>query len=347
MKKRKSTSVVRHAKKLKSVKLATKKHLLRKRRPIHKRVLLHPASVFMLLCVGVLLAGWTFLAGADNLTVTASVLAPLPSKSAQITYPFNQAHSTRSTITVIGDCASNTYVQLYRNGSFSGIANCGPSVTSFQILTDLSLGANQFYTRVFNITNNEGPQSTPITVWRDQSRQSPVTVQQPVKPLTINHSYQYKTYTSGKSAVWNLNISGGVLPYALTVSWGDGQTSTVVRSNSDAFDISHTYTLSGTRVWTDYTIKLTAIDSKDTVANLQLSATVTIDGSRPNNPGTTTGNGNANDAISKFIKQWVWLIWPTYGVILLMTTSFWLGEREEYVKLIRVVQHGRKRQHAR
>jgi len=291
-----------------------------------------------MLCIGVLIGGFTFRAGADNITVTASILAPLPTSAAQITYPSDQAHFMIASVNVLGSCSSDTYVQLYRNGVFSGAANCGPSVTSFQILTDLSLGANQFYTRVFNITNNEGPQSTPITVWRDQSRQSPVTVQPPGKTLTINHSYQYKTYASGKSAVWNLNISGGVLPYALTVSWGDGQTSTVVRSNSDAFNISHTYTLSGTRVWTDYTIKLTAIDSKDTVANLQLSATVTIDGSRPNNLGTTTGNGNPNGAISKFIKNWIWLIWPTYGVILLMTTSFWLGEREEYSKLIRKVK---------
>ena len=164
MKKRKSTSVVRHAKKLKSVKLATKKHLLRKRRPIHKRILLHPASVFIMLCVGVFLAGWTLIAGADNLTVTASILAPLPTRAAQITYPSNQARFTTSTISVAGDCTSNTYVQLYRNDVLSGVANCGPSITSFQIFSDLRLGANQFYTRVFNITNNEGPQSIPLTL---------------------------------------------------------------------------------------------------------------------------------------------------------------------------------------
>lgn len=446
MKKSKIASKGHRKKSARTALKAHHKQLIRKRRPIHKRILLHPVSVFIMLCVGVFLVGWTIRTFAQNLTVTASILAPLPASAANITWPANQTHFTASTATITGTCPSNTYVELYRNGSFSGLANCGNLITSYQIYIDLSLGSNQLYTRVFNITDNEGPKSAQITVWRDQPQLAPapiptsvpttltigtldgksfskgqtvytsiyptirgtaipysyvvvtfhstphvcstyadsagnwsctlnellneglhqvnittkspsgvvfnyptfqiatskniVPLQSPAKiaePFTIGYTYKYTVYATDKSYTWNLSLSGGKAPYAITILWGDGSTSTVVRSNTDSFDVAHTYNLSG-KSSNNYTINVKAVDSVDTVANLQLSSLVTYNGARPG-----TVKPNLYNSVLNFVKKWVWLIWPTYAVVLLMTTSFWLGEREEYIKIVKSSGQHRKR----
>ena len=199
VKKRKSTSVIRQRVKLKTVKLRTKKslkrQLLRRKRPIHKRVMLHPATIFMLLCVGVFLMGWTYRSFADNITVTASIFAPLPGSPATITYPADQTHFTYTPITITGTCPTNSYVKLYRNGVFSGSANC-ISTTNYQIQTDLNLGSNQFIVHVYNITDNEGPQSTTTTVWYDL----------PVQPLPSTP----KPHTSSPPEILVVNSADNV-----------------------------------------------------------------------------------------------------------------------------------------
>ena len=444
MKKHKTTPVVRKVSRLKSVKHSpkktVKKHLLRRKMLIHKRIMLHPATIFMLLCVGVFLVAWTFRTFAQNVTVTASIFAPLPTSSADITYPVDQVHFITSTLTLSGTCPSNSYVELYRNGNFSGLANCGPGVTSYKLVTDLSIGANELYTRVFNITDNEGPQSAHITIWRDQPVQAPASVptatptrlfvttldnkstnttatiytslyptirgvaipfsyivitfhslihicstyadstgnwtctldealaegmhevdviakapdgkvynyptfqiiaSKSIMPLqlansteafSVGYSYQYKIYTSGKSSDWNLSINGGKAPYAVTVLWGDGEVSTIVRTNGDSFLVSHIYKLFG-KSSKEYMINIKAVDSKESVATLQLSSLVTFNGARPNSSITSLSNTGIYSNLNRFIKRWVWLVWPAYAIVLLMTASFWLGEREEHEKL--------------
>lgn len=146
-------------------KLAKRK--IRQARPVHKRILLHPLSILVILCAGVFIAGWTFRTIADTYTVTASVIAPIPPNPATITSPGDQTHFTATPVTVAGVCSPNAYVELYRNGNFSGMASCGVGVTTYQISTDLSLGANTLYTRIFNVTNNEGPRSAQITLFYD------------------------------------------------------------------------------------------------------------------------------------------------------------------------------------
>lgn len=440
MKKSKTTPVAYKSKKQKPVKRISKNHLIRKQRPIHKRIILHPATIFMLLCVGVFLVAWTFRTFAQNITVTASIFAPLPSSPATITYPVSDVHFTTATLTLTGSCPSDSYVELYRNNAFSGLANCGPGVTTYVIVSDLSLGSNVLYAKVFNVTDNEGPQSAQITIWRDQPAQTPaeiptstplklyvtnidnkiissgttlytssyptvrgtaiplsyivttfhsvahicstyadsvgnwsctlddplsdgthevnisakapsgavynyptfqIIVSKDIAPLQshnnnqsafgIDYANQYKVYTSGEKSDWNITIKNGASPFAITVLWGDGETSTYVKSNNDPFVIYHTYTL--VKVLSkEYTIEITAIDSKDYKANLQLSALVTFNGARPGSTSSQISNSSQYASIKNFIKHWVWLIWPAYSIVLLMTVSFWLGEREEHTK---------------
>ena len=138
-----------------------------RRRPVHKRVLLHPATVFLLLCVGVLVAGSTFHGQAISYDVSAKVSAPALKRPAVITSPAGQRHVTDPLVAVQGICPDNSYVSLYREGVFSGVAVCDNN--NFQIQATLALGANELRARVFNLTDDEGPVSPPATVYYDLS----------------------------------------------------------------------------------------------------------------------------------------------------------------------------------
>src|SRR4051812_43608445 len=84
-----------------------------------------PAVVFILLCLGVLLVGWTFLAVADDVHVSAKVSAPPPTGSATIVTPTDGQRFSAVPITVTGTCPSDgsgAYIKLYRNDFFSGSA---------------------------------------------------------------------------------------------------------------------------------------------------------------------------------------------------------------------------------
>jgi hypothetical protein len=130
-------------------------------------VLLHPFSVMVLLCVGVIIAGSTYQGFAATLNVTATVPAPLPTAAAQITSPSADLHTLAPVFNVTGNCPPQSYVKLYRNGSFSGVDQCHQQTLRFQIQTGLSPGVNQLQAKVFNVTDQEGPASPAVTLHYD------------------------------------------------------------------------------------------------------------------------------------------------------------------------------------
>lgn len=146
----------------------TQKHI---RHPLHKRIALHPVTVLVLLCVGVFIVGSTFKAGADNLTVTAAVHAAVPTEPAVITSVSDQQHVTDQEIDVAGTCPADTYVKIYRNDEFAGVSQCDNG--AFHVPVSLTPGANKLQARVFNITDDEGPQSPPITIYYDNVTTNP------------------------------------------------------------------------------------------------------------------------------------------------------------------------------
>lgn len=417
---------------------------MRRRRPLHKRLALHPVSVLLLLCVGVLLAGVTFHGFADSYTVTAEVPAPLPPGPAVITSPADQTHFTAEPVTVSGTCPQNTYVKLYRNSVFDGVATCGAGQTAFHIDTDLSLGSNVLLAQVFNITDEAGPASPPVTLFFDNPIMPPVPSPVPVSPPTtlqvlsedrtvynrnviakvsstptitgtappyshivltfhsapltcatyadgngnwsctlaqplpdglhtvditatmpsgevlhttltievvsqrplsssqpflIRSDFHYQVYKAGQSFGWNLSLSGGSPPYALTIDWGDSSESTIVRTDGSTFVAAHTYNpRSAGR--THYTVKIKAVDNKNASALLQsvaivdsASAAATICGGAPGVAAAdltcNVASGVGPSLLTK-ARQWLWLLWPAYGIVALMVLSFWLGERQAY-----------------
>lgn len=412
--------------------------------------MLHPASLLLWLCVGVLLTGITFRGSADSYTVTGEVPAPLPGSPATIDSPADQTHFTAKPVAITGHCPANSYVKLMRNNLFSGSAVCGPGQTAYRIATDLSLGSNLLIAQVYNITNQPGPPSSSITVFYDSPVKPPipaplpptppsglgvlsadtsvysaikrlrvssnptitgiawprahivltfhsapltcstyadangywsctlaqalpdglhtvdisavspsgqtssltikveVIMQRPApvtQPFVINSDFQYQVYRLGQTFNLSLNLTGGSPPYALTVGWGDGSESTVVRSDDSGFAVTHVYNHPLT-ARTYYVLKFRAVDSKGASASLQTVAIVNPAAASAAVCGRQQTAGRPNDAFAASLsceaasgvspsllttaKEWLWVIWPTYAVVVLMALSFWLGERQEY-----------------
>jgi hypothetical protein len=288
-----------------------------------------PYIFFLMLCVGVILAGLTFTISADEtLIVKAKVPAPALTEPAVITNPLNGQRFTSYPIPVSGTCPLDSYVKLYRNDVFSGTAICTAGGT-FSLSSDLFPGANEFKARVFNVTDDEGPQSNTVTVYLDpvpaETGGQPAAV--PGSPFVIKTDFKFVGYYIGQTGRWKLEISGGVPPYAINVDWGDGTSSVVIRKKAGEFIIEHKYAKAGPGENSSYVIKITGSDSDDNKAYLEFFVIV-----NSNNLPEIVAN-TLPTAKPPGNNQWLWVAWPAYSVIILMITSFYLGEREELLEL--------------
>jgi hypothetical protein len=329
-----------------------------RRRPAKKQSILTRKSKFylpwpfvslILMSVGVLLIGWTFQAGAADVHVTAKVSAALPTGPATILSPTDGDRFKDVPITVSGTCPTDTYVNIYRNNFFSGTAMCTTD-GNFALDIDLFPGANKLEAKVFNITDDEGPQSAPITVYYDvpeQPIQQPsstgetpaiptptptVSTTQPsgsnVEPFSIKSDFAYRGYRVGQNVEMVFEASGGEPPYALNVEWGDGTNTVVSQEEAGKITVNHQYKKAGNRTNSSFVIKISGSDSKGRYSYLQLFLIV--------HPSGVTGFVANTLPPGPHIKSsWLKFIWPAYGVVILMAVSFWLGEREELIDLKR------------
>jgi hypothetical protein len=298
-----------------------------------------PVILFILLSIGVLLIGWTFQTEADDVHVTAKVSAPLPTGPAVITSPGDGSRFTNVPITVSGTCPTDTYVKLYRNDFFSGTAICTTD-GNFTLDTDLFPGANKLEAKIFNLTDDEGPAPTPITVFYDVPQQptassdntqsqpstgsSTPTSQTPAVPLSLKTDFNYRGYKVGQVVEWTLEVNGGVPPYALNVDWGDGSNSVISQKYAGKVTFNHRYKKVGDGTNGSYKVKATGSDSEGRQTYLQLFLIIVPSGV----PGFVSNTLPAGPHIN---ISWLKLIWPAYFVVILMSLSFWLGEREEIV----------------
>jgi len=315
---------------------------IKRRRPVHKKILLHPTTIFVLIIFGGWLIFSSLKASAASFTVTATVPAPPLSEPATITYPADQSQFNTQPIIVSGTCPTDSYVELSDNGGFSGVVNCADDGT-FSLQSELTSGTNVLNAQDFNITNAAGPTSPNVTVYytpttTTTTNTSPTSSSKSTiktVPLTtaqafvLRSSYQYQINAVNEPLQVPLTIVGGNAPYALTITWGDNQISTVVRSSSGLFQLGHTYT--SANGLQDYQIKVQAVDSTGQTAYIQLllvvrGKAVVVANTKPVKPKST---------FMATLRHWLWVIWVIYLIILLMIISYWLGEREEYRKLKR------------
>jgi hypothetical protein len=134
-------------------------------RAIHLRITLHPVSLMVALCVGVLLTASTLSAFGESYEVTASVSAPPPSQAAVLNLPTANQHFTTPDIAVQGGCPANSYIKLFVDGTFSGSAVCQNG--SFSIAQSLHSGGNALSVQDYNITDQPGPSTPAVMAYYD------------------------------------------------------------------------------------------------------------------------------------------------------------------------------------
>ncbi len=336
-------------------------------RVLPRRSTSYPLLTMIVLCVGVLIGGWTHIVTAatnpygppqsGSYMVHASVPGPAPTQPASIVSPTTGTHFTDKPIIIRGNCPADSgdgYVSIYRNGFYSGTALCDTNGT-YQLSIDLFAGANQLVAKVYNFTDVPGPASAPITVYYDPPQPSvipdaptpatstsskskpaaqgfsvnaapnssaPLTT---IVPLTLSTDFTIHGYYVGQQSIWQLDLGGGAAPYALAVEWGDGSNSVASRGEAGPVRLTHTYEKPG-GYHGNYVVKFTATDAAGSQTYLQLL--VIVNSRMPSTVGSTSPNdGGYASGMLHTLRNY---IWPSYGVVVLMLASFWLGERREY-----------------
>ncbi len=306
--------------------------------------------VFLCLLTGIFSYGWTTYASgdtSDDYAVNAVVPAEGLTEPATITAPRDGATWHESAITVRGTCPSNSYVQLFRNQQMLGVALCQADNT-WNIAALLTLGANQLQVRVFNLTDAAGPVASPVTVYYSvgtvtsatNSNSPAVTTSTEAQPeLALSSDFRYQATIVGQEFFEIVHLSGGVAPYAVSTDWGDGSSDLRSVASIGNLELRHTYHEPG-GYQHSYTIMVKATDAKGSQTSLQLVALITPIGGGATTPSPSQGSGSP---LQQAYGSYWRLAAPTYAVIFVALSSFWLGQHRELEILRQKAMHHHRR----
>ena len=220
---------------------------------------------------------------AADIQVTAKVPAPLPTGPAVITTPLDQSETSEAVVQVEGTCSPNTaYVVIDRDSVMAGNAPCIGGRFTLQVT--LLPGKNTLVAHSFSSTDDEGPVSSPVTVFFIKTPSLPELLQPPLterllpspiptSPNTTGEAFymtlasRYVIRTVGDTWAWDITVHGGTAPFVVTIEWGDGTTSTYKLGISNTLTITHSYHQEGT-----YTPIAQARDANKRTTNLQFFA---------------------------------------------------------------------------
>src|SRR5579862_3810532 len=235
---------------------------IRRGRPIHKKILLHPIVWLLMLCLGIVLLGTTLSTSAVDIAVVAKVPAPIPAAPAKVeiiqpaSNPAQQQAAPQGTtsqnpvvvktnqIVLSGSCPKASRLEFYRNNVFAGATPCIGDPT-FSIQLDLAQGLNVIVAHVFNITDDEGPVSLPLYI----NYSAPVLAgslmkhNQPAPPdFILSSDFSHLGFLTNQQGNWDVRVVSGTPPFNFKVDWGDGTSTNYSQPNLGVFTISHTYT---------------------------------------------------------------------------------------------------------
>jgi len=235
------------------------------------RVLQHQHTSYRGLAIILILASAVIIslnilarATADTLTVYAVNLAPMPTLAATITSPIDSTVVTKSRLVVSGTCESATPVRVIAimdNGSLAGSTPCQDDAFSTTII--IEIGRHVLIARTWTITNEAGPDSSPVVVFHvaeagqslnTSTRGGP---QGEEPPLVVTIDEPFIVFGPAQDAIWTGTITGGTLPYQIRIGWGDGTTSDYNITSSGAQRFAHHY-----HSMQPHTITFRATDSK-------------------------------------------------------------------------------------
>jgi len=252
---------------------------------------------------------------SSSIGLSGSMPAPAPKVGATITSPSNQQHFNFTPITIAGTCPSKTLVEIYKNNIFAGSSPCSDT-GSFSLQVDLLIGRNTLIARVYDVLNQPGPDSAPVTVYYDAlptQASALASLNFGGSQLLLNTDAVFRGSFPEQQLNIPISIIGGTPPYAVNIQWGDSSNKIVPRDDNLTFNVGHTYHKAGT-----YQITLQATDSQGRVAFLTVAAIIN------GQPSIATVANISNSSASKLL-----VLWPLYTSAAAVLISFWLGERRE------------------
>lgn len=286
---------------------------------------------------------------AASYDVTASIPYPAPTTAAIIDPSLDGKDSPVDLFTVFGTCehlSPASIVSLWRGLQLLGSVNCEPSGT-FSLVITLISGANTIIARTSSLSENYGPDSTPVTISYtpplvvnpgQPTNTPPKTAQPSTDPLFVTSPTPFEILHEDKGVTIKIVVSGGKGPYNISVNWGDGSTETSVVADIGSFSFKHVYEENGI-----YKVVATVTDVLGESKVYQFIV-------------ASTSVPQADSVEQKTDRQVVvadngvqlLLVWTVILLILLlflgMLTSFWLGRRYEYNELKdRTIARSRKR----
>lgn len=234
-----------------------------------------------------------------------------PTQAASIVSPANGQNFTSIPVTVSGFCPADTIVKIFSNEVFVGSVDCANNSYSLQV--SLFSGRNDLVARVFDALDQQGPDSSIVTVNFTDAQFA-----QFGSHVLITSQYSRRAAAPNAVMEWPVIISSGLGPYALTVDWADGSPPDLMSIPfAGVVTLKHTYKIPGI-----YRVTFKVVDVNGTSGYLQVVAVVT---------GSTQGSLNkAGSQAQKTIvtkKEVLW--WPMAILILPIIASFWLGRRYE------------------
>jgi hypothetical protein len=258
---------------------------------------------------------------ASSVGLTGTMPAKPPETAATITTPKAEQHFSTSPITVAGTCPTKTLVEIFKNNIFAGSSPCEEDGT-YSLQIDLLYGKNVLTAQVYDVLNQAGPVSNPVTVYYDAV--------QPINPaltllnfgasqLLLNTDAVYRGAFPGQMLNVPISIIGGAPPFAVNVLWGDTNNKVIPRGDNTIFNAAHAYQKAGT-----YKVTFQASDSQQQVAFLTVAAIIN---GQPAVIGSTNGSGTQQG--SKSLLNKLLVLWPLYTTAFTLVVSFWFGERHQ------------------
>jgi hypothetical protein len=295
----------------------------------------YASLAFLLLLGGVVATAATVSAHAasESALLSLTVQGAPPGTPATIDDPINGQRFTVPSTTVRGTCPTGVFVEIWRNGAFAGSTICDLTGLYTVVIT-LTPGQNDLVARVSDALGQYGPDSATVTVYYDvppptptptptaaptaTPRPSPQPAPAPgAAPLVItSDKHYYEASAPGISVEWLVTVTGGAPPYQLTWDWGDGTHDTLSAASPGSVAMHHAYDTAGT-----YEVTVRAKDARGAEAVLQVVTIV-------NGPA-----GAASIIRSRPDPGVLLFIWPMLVLAVLLTASFWLGERHKLAML--------------
>jgi hypothetical protein len=246
-------------------------------------------------------------AAATDLIVSATVPAPLPSGTAEITSLNNGDTVPNQDIVVSGTCPiidPAIIVAIYNNDVLAGSAPCSPGGT-FSVSIQSINGTNALVPKIVTITNEIGASGSTVTVtWLAPSpdhSDSPgidpgmTNFDSIGLPLRVVPTDIFAIINADGNTTWRGRFAGGTSPYQIQVDWGDGHTDTFTVNDTSEQTYRHDYEKVQSY---DITIEVTDVD--------QSTATMHVAGvTRFVNLGVTGLDANLNQLppVVAFIQQ--------------------------------------------